>query len=324
MRKFLFIILALTWVSLSSAQQDNYYFEDGSFENKWEKFETGRSDFPFYWDYSLRDEEDLLRTLNSLTDINIGEFITEPTAFRVEDDVVDGNYAIKLTTAKFSNQLLVPGAFGTISNTYINEYLGDGSIGVVAEFDQEPKKLTGYYKYLPVNGDSAVIEVELFDYDFKIASGVLKIYETVSEWTPFEIEIVNTVPGANVTDLRLLFISSAGYNFDDLMECKGHVGSSLFIDNIQFSYESGLKENIISDVKVNIFPNPATETVTLTFDRNLSGNLVIYNLLGAEIATYPMNGERMDINVTSFEAGTYLFRVIDQNQISKSGKFVVQ
>lgn len=321
MKKLVPFIAILFVASFASAQQ----LDDGSFETKWKLHaETGRSDYPSYWDYSQEDEDDLIRTLNSLTDLNIGEFITEPTAFREENDVKDGNYAIRVRTASFSNVLLVPGVFGTISNEYVEEYLDQDNgrwIGVTSEFNFAPKKLEGYYKYAPVNGDSGVIEIMLYNEDFVIASGKLMLYNTVSEWTKFDIDVTTIIPGAQVTDLRMLFISSAGYNFDDLETCQGQVGSTLWIDDVKFNYESSLTENIMSDVKVKTYPNPASESVTFQFDQPLQGKLAIYTIAGAEMASFPITGEQMNINISNWATGTYLFRVIDNNNIRKSGKF---
>lgn len=321
MKKLVPFIAILFAASFASAQQ----LGDGSFETKWKLHaETGRSDWPSYWDYSQEDEDDLIRTLNSLTDLNIGEFVTEPTAFREENDVKDGNYAIRVRTASFSNVLLVPGVFGTISNDYVEEYLDQdngGWIGVTSEFNFIPEKLEGYYKYAPVNGDSGVIEIALYNEDLVIASGKLMLYNTVSEWTKFEIDVVNTLPGAQATDLRMLFISSAGYNFDDLETCQGQVGSTLWIDDVKFNYEPSLTESIMPDLNVKTFPNPASESVTFQFDQTVQGKLVIYTIAGAEVASFPIDRERMDVNISNWAAGTYLFRVIDNNSIKKSGKF---
>ncbi|MDL2296549.1 T9SS type A sorting domain-containing protein, partial [Bacteroidales bacterium OttesenSCG-928-E04] len=315
MKKLILTIFVLSMSGFIVAQEN---IEDGGFEAKWEKFNVSdRPDFSEYWDYSHSDEDDLVRTLNLLAVIPpLPSLTTKLTTYREESDVHGGKYAIKLVSVKFNDDLFVPGAFGTISNTFIDDFLGTdegegeaGSIGVTVDFASTsiPKRLTGYYKYAPVKGDSAVIEIEFYNNGEKIASGKMLEYSNVGTWTKFDIPITPIVD-TPATEIRMLFISSAGYNFDDLMTCKGQVGSALYIDDIAFNYESSLKENILSDVQVKTFPNPASETVTFTFNQIMQGNLVIYNILGAEIATYPIHNDRIDISVNNLESGTYLFR----------------
>ncbi|MDR2979509.1 MAG: T9SS type A sorting domain-containing protein [Bacteroidales bacterium] len=320
MKKMLFFVLICLFTGVLSAQR----LDDGSFENKWLQYTTTRTDIPVYWDYSHSETDDIIRTINSLVVIPNAVVRTELTAFRETEDVKDGDYAVRLTTVTFDNILLVPGVLGTITDDFISDYINAGGINVQAEFNFAPLALTGYYKYLPVNGDSAVIEVELYNEDIVIGSGKFIQRNRVEEWTEFTVNVHHNVPGSAVTHIRMLFISSAGYNFEDLMSCKGQVGSTLYIDDIKFSYESSITESILSDVKVKTYPNPATETVTFEFDQQMKGDFFIYNTLGSEVASYPLAGETLNVNVSTLEAGTYLFRVIDNNNIRKSGKFLVK
>jgi len=325
MKKIVFSLVLLSIVLLGFTQNQPP-LEDGSFETKWEYITDAPSPF---WDYSLNDEEDLFQTLNGLYMIPPTDGITTKlTAFR-ESDAQHGNYAIKLVSTNFpgfGTTGFVPGAFGTITNDYIETYLAEGFIDVKMPYIFKPLGLSGYYKYVPVNGDSAVIEMALYNEDIKTMEGYKKLKNQVNQWTEFTVWQNEAYPGAaqaNVTHLRLLFISSAGYNFNDLEACAGQLGSALYIDNLRWEYTQGLQENMLNSVKTSVFPNPSVENVFFLFDKELQGELVIYNMSGQEMMSIPVDGCQTQCSVTDLEAGNYLFRVINGKQILSKGKFAV-
>lgn len=202
---------------------------DGSFENSWVEFTAEKGKY-------LDFKTSAFTTLNILYELPDDPLPGKLTAFRT-NDAQDGQYAIKLVTADLSGMILVPGAFGTISRDCVGEFLNTGGITIKKEFSYKPVALTGYYKYEPVNGDSAVIDMAIYSGNKEIASALLKEKNTVSEWTPFTLTLNYTDPTANATHLKLLFIASACYDFSKLQECQGQVGSTLYIDNLKFVYE---------------------------------------------------------------------------------------
>ena len=124
--------------------------------------------------------------------------------------------------------------------------------------------------------------------------------------------------------MTLIFASSAGYNFAVLDKCKGEEGSTLWLDNIAFEYEGGLIEPLTERKTSKAYPNPASDVVTISFDQVLNGNLVIYNMLGAEVAVQQVNGDKVETNITNFATGSYFYRVIEGNMIRTTGKFIVE
>ena len=297
-----------------SAQNIN----DGGFESKWETIQgfTGP-----YEDYSNSDKTDLIKTLNSLIDFeDIIE--TELTAFK-ESPGHDSDHAIRVVSKLFSGTLFVPGAFGSLTEGYAEEYLATGGITVQLPFRFKPLKFTGFYKYTPVAGDSAVIELEMYDEDLLLGGGYFREKNTVSDWTSFEIVVDYEIDYADPNEIRLLFVSSAGYDFGDLENCKGQVGSTLYIDDIAFHYELGLVEPLMEKCKVNVYPNPVMETVNFEFEKEIEGRLVIYNLQGMEVASSNFErGKNVNINLSNLATGTYLYRVIDGNLILTSGSLI--
>lgn len=201
---------------------------DGSFENCWKEYKAERG---MYLDFKTS----AFTTLNLLYELPDDPLPGKLTAFRSED-AQDGKYSMKVVTADLSGMILVPGAFGTISNDFVGEFLNTGGITVKKEFAYKPVALTGYYKYEPVNGDSAIFDMAIYSGTKEIATAVFKEKNTVSEWTPFTLTLDYTDQTANATHLKLLFIASACYDFEKLQECEGQVNSALYIDNLKFVY----------------------------------------------------------------------------------------
>ena len=323
MRKLFFLSGLMIFASIHFAQAQNEQIEDGGFETNWKTMSALGRQPSTYFDFNT-SEDDLLRTLNSLYAIEVQEFKTELTSFKETNNPRGGSNALRMETVSFQGVITVPGAFGTISPDFISEFLRDGSIGVLTFFESRPKRLTGYYKYAPVNNDSASIEIELFNWDTRLAFSLWKEKNTVSTWTKFEIPLTYTNDWADVTDLKLIFSSSAAYNFNDLMHCRGSVGSKFWIDDIAFEYgDAGLVEPLLDRTASKAYPNPAATTVTISFDKPLEGQLVMYNILGAEVICQPVNGNSVEANISQLAAGSYLYRVIEGNIIRTSGKIVV-
>jgi len=322
MKKLFFLSGLILMVSMLFAQTQEQ-IKDGGFETNWSELTAPRGK---YWDFNAKNVNHLFRTLNSLYEIEImPQFTTKLTSFKETDNPYDGSSALRMETVAFADNLTVPGVFGTISYYFIEEFLETGSIEVLADFESRPKRLTGYYKYESVRGDSASIEIELTNWGEVIGRALWKEKETKLEWEKFDIPINYVNDYASVTHLQLIFSASAEYNFNDLMNCKGQPGSKFWIDNIAFEYNNvGLREPLMDRTISKAHPNPATTSVTISFDKALEGKLVIYNVLGAEVATQAVSGNTSEANISHLAAGTYFYRIIDGNTIRTSGKFIVE
>ena len=321
MKKWIFLLVAVCSTSLFAQR----VIENGSFEN-WEMVPWGGGNY--YEELSASGTPNLLKTLNDLIPVDELGLPTKATAFKI-NDATAGAHAIKLVTAIFGNDssfLVVPGVVGTISPNYIETFLNeDGYISVSLPFTHKPTKLTGMYKYEPVNGDSAVIEVEIYSDDLTLATGYFREKNTISEWTAFDINIDHdpTLLEEYTTEIRLLFISSAGYNFDNLMECKGQEGSALYLDDLKFEYGNiGLVEYIMPKVTVKTFPNPVAETAQFEFNEEVSGLLAFYDMQGRVITSVAVEGNNAKVNLSGLSHGNYIYRLIKGNEILCSGKIV--
>ncbi len=84
---------------------------------------------------------------------------------------------------------------------------------------------------------------------------------------------------------------------------------------------TGLNENICSKINFLIFPNPATETLKISFRNNQKQQLEIYNFVGQLIKEVSIiNSET--INISDLQKGVYFIRLKDSP--SQTLKFIKQ
>lgn len=183
---------------------------------------------------------EFLRTLNYLTSLPPGAGGPGPLTTDSTSDSYSGSHAALLITKSFSpngTPILIPGLIGTdsLDITIQNIRLGK-------RYTQKPLNFQGYYKYQPVDGDSALVSVLLSKYNVSASKRdtigwVRQIYKnTVNTYTFIDLPIYYNPIYATYTpdSLTLLICSSAGINFVDVFNCKGQVGSRMWIDEISF------------------------------------------------------------------------------------------
>ncbi len=69
----------------------------------------------------------------------------------------------------------------------------------------------------------------------------------------------------------------------------------------------GLDENQTNS-KLTLYPNPATSTITVDAENELT-NIIVYDLTGKEVLkTNPLNGNKVSINIASLQSGIYLIK----------------
>lgn len=209
---------------------------DGGFETYWYWAETsdGRCiDYKSSMLYSLN-------CLYALKDV-LGSS-EAPLTTQLERNAHSGKYALKLVTGQLidevGSQLLIPGAIAPLRDDFIAEFLGltKGNITITKPYTAQPKAIKGYFKYLPVLGDSASVTVTLYNNAKDVIGEARWLQKAeVNSWTPFYQQVTYT---SNETPayISLVYSSSAGYDFADLMNCKGRVGSTLWLDDMELEF----------------------------------------------------------------------------------------
>jgi hypothetical protein len=322
MKKITLLLFAIYFL-FSALHAQPYQFPDSDFENKW--VEKKDFDNKPYLEY----QTDFFYTLNSLRALE-NKPLADLTAFREEMNVQSGKYCIRLTSGIVSvgeGFVFLPGMVGTINEEFVKEFLGSGGNVTITKFweNSTPHALEGWYKYKPEKGDSALIDIGMYNTLTEAACiEKLIIKETnIEEWKHFSIEIPEQYWNQYFYYIRTLFVASAGVNFEHLDQCKGQKGSTLWVDNISLRYTNEISQNLTSSLKANAFPNPAHEIVNFELNENFAGKIVVHDLTGRIFMEDKIDGTECQFNITHLSAGNYIYRIMDENTIFAQGKFVV-
>ncbi len=209
----------------------------------------------------------------------------------------------------------IPGAIGT-SEGYL------GPPGPSFAVNARHVTLNGFYKYYPVNGDTALFTVAMYKAGQICGEGAFYAPDSVTEFTPFSIPI-NYYLSTDIPDS-----GSVGFS----CFTNGLRGpSKLVLDKLHFDgFIAGLDETngnntVIDKGGIKIYPNPATsllhveltgfDEVPMTFEiHDISGRLLSTNR--CEPGT-----QNTTINVAQLPAGIYLLTAINSGQVT-TAKFV--
>lgn len=72
----------------------------------------------------------------------------------------------------------------------------------------------------------------------------------------------------------------------------------------------GIKENTLKDENISIYPNPVSDILKISFERELKNSVVVIsNLLGQEILKQETSGSEIVLNLDSVNDGVYLLQV---------------
>jgi hypothetical protein len=307
--------------------QDQIQFPDSSFETAW-KDKIGE-DGPY-----KEFQTQYFYTLNSLSSIAPPLGPGEITVERV-GNAYHGQYCIKLTSAKvpIGTPIFLPGMVGTISENFVQQFLDYNTVDVMRDWfgNATPHALEGWYKYVPVNGDSALIDIgfsnDLFGGEDVAEQLIIKESTGPLAWKHFRVVIPEKYRDGMYANIRTLFVASAGVNWDEFDACKGQYGSTLWIDDIYLNYnypENGIKQDLFPTLKTKAYPNPATDVLNLGLSEYFTGKIMIYNSLGSLVMEENINGTQSQLNTSTLATGNYIYNLTDGNTISAQGKFVVK
>lgn len=96
-------------------------------------------------------------------------------------------------------------------------------------------------------------------------------------------------------------------------------GTSIRIFDYEKPTATGI-DNLLT-TKTSIYPNPASDFVTFTADRPISGQISIYNLSGIEVASDKITGVNATVSTNHLATGIYTYQIVsDEHTILSTGK----
>lgn len=181
-----------------------------------------------------------------------------------------------------------------------------------------PTSLTGYYKFNSLNSDSVWIKVVLFD------NGAIVMDEQINEigsqtWTSFSIPFDTYVNADSATILLCAFFPIGQFD--------GPNGNSvLYVDNLNFdALISDVAEPASTTASFSLYPNPASDFVTLTIDNknNSALTLDIYSITGELVRTEMPKQNQQQVNVSDLSNGIFLIE-LKSAEFTEAQKLIIQ
>ncbi|MCE3229658.1 MAG: C-terminal target protein [Bacteroidetes bacterium] len=86
----------------------------------------------------------------------------------------------------------------------------------------------------------------------------------------------------------------------------------------------GVSENSISEINMNVYPNPSNSVINFTTESKNATAVSIYDVTGKLVETAEMNNGELHLNVSTYSAGIYTYKVTgSEKQTLKAGKITV-
>jgi hypothetical protein len=296
------LILFLFMISLYAMESNAQDVPNGDFEN-WTTIGVGPAERPDYWQTTDSFSVNLIPPQHSVTK---------------ETSVVYSNtYAMRLTPFTYTI-FNVPGVASNGSiNTSTLQIIG-GSPDTIRH-----QKLSGWYQFSPVGGDTWSIVVNLFKWNGTtrdtVASGSFVSSTSISTYTNFEVNL--SYSSSALPDSALITIYSGPSALG-----APHIGTVLLIDSLSFSgIVAGIPEVPSSLDLVHLYPVPAVNELTIKIDlKTIHSSFEVLDLNGKRILIHEMNSKEDKIDISGFSNGNYFYNLLDEkeNKIA-SGKFSV-
>lgn len=237
-----------------------------------------------------------------------------PTVVK-DTDAYSGSYAAKIQTQMVGVTQIDTFA-GILTNGSIDSlsYSGD-------TISYQPQKLTGYYKFDGTSGDSAFAIVYLNKYSSIVghdevkASGNAKLPPAAS-WTYFEIDIYDAEINPPTPESFVIVLSST----KDIANPK--VGT-LWVDELNFSGVASI-EPLTKVGNMEVYPNPATDLVTVDWQTNGIQQLQLFDVNSRLIKTIDVSGtNHTQLDVSTLEAGKYFVVLADKLKMRTAATIMV-
>jgi hypothetical protein len=324
MKKHLLLVL-LTFLAALGFSQSNV--PNGNLENWYNVPVSGTLN---YDQPGTGPADNWLCTLNELAAVPFPLGPGPVTVFKT-DDVHSGNFAAKCVSAQYGPPInvFIPGMLGTATLDMPGQraLVGRPCSGC------RPLHLKGWYKFTPVNGDSAaaVLLVSKWNSTTKkrdtIGFGKQVFKSEVSQYAEFDVAMNYNYPSSSLSSdsMSLLTVSSAGFSVINFMGGVGQPGSTLYIDDLMLGYPAGIEQALMPDVTVKIYPNPAKDIMTIELSEQVKeGSLEVYTMDGKMVFSYSINEVINTLPVYSLASGSYYFKLKEGKEIVNTGSFIIK
>lgn len=140
---------------------------------------------------------------------------------------------------------------------------------------------------------------------------------TVVGWQMMEFDFNNQAPSTAAFNQAFNFnMMSIFFNFGTDGATAGE--KTYYFDNV--SYAAPLAVTSFDEVKINMYPNPVSTSLTINSKEKLD-TLSVYNVIGQEVLNLKVNATNAVLNVSNLQNGIYIVKAISEGKVSTS-KFI--
>ena len=185
--------------------------------------------------------------------------------------------------------------------------------------DQDGHSVDSYVVELPSYEISTSVPVILFDFSVTTQnSNVIIFWQTTSETNneAFEIERSNDGIDWNTIGRRDAIGNSSVLQSYTFLDRKPLIGESYYRLK-QIDYNGDISHSIIETIsfyrhKIDVYPNPARQTIYIQTKSDLASNLLLYNVLGKSYSTDKIlkktNNQTYSLDISNLDKGLYFIR----------------
>lgn len=273
--------------------------------------------FESWENFGTYEEPDSWHTPNPFTSL-IGAITVSKS-----EDAAAGMYSAKLESILIEFGPLkynVPGLV-TYADFAVDFASGDFTFGGGLYMPFPVESLSGKYKYMPVEDDTASVIIYSFAHPEGEPMDTIGIgygfKGSAAEWTEF------TVPMFPLNDhtpdtFNVLLMSTNTFIIDSVTP-----GSVLYVDDLAIETSVGIFNLTGKKTEMSVFPNPTTDYITFESAENgINRVLRIFDLNGREVKNIEFNNLKVSVDVSSLSKGHYSYVLQEENELLNSGSFI--
>lgn len=233
------------------------------------------------------------------------------------EDAHSGTYSAQLETMQVLGPNVSPGLI-TVGNFAVDFLTGEPTFSGGIEMPDMVKNFSGWYKYSGVDSDSAYIFMMSFRHpegeEIDTVGVGMTYLKDAADWTSFSIDMYQI--SENPADsFNVIIMSSPSASL--------HVGSMLHVDDLAIETVTGIINLTKQTTEVKVYPNPVSDFVKFEVE-NAQKNLEvsIFDNNGRRVEQLTFSGNSIEVNLGSYPAGMYTYKLTGENNLFGSGSFI--
>lgn len=185
------------------------------------------------------------------------------------------------------------------------------------------------YKYAPVDGDVAVVAIEVYDTlltgaadDVLLYQGLAILSAAKTAWTNRTITLDADGTGT-ANQIFIIATASAKSVFSGATSLPSmKEGSELLLDKMVLKNSATTGVNEATVTTASVYPNPAVDVLNFKLEGADASSVTIFSLDGKVLISQSVNGSNGSVNVSELNTGMYIYQIATVNGETVKSTFV--